>query len=168
MDRTTLDDVESVPHFMGVNSHRKALAQELEGMDFAATYFELDPGEAFSGGLHTHTDQEELFVVLEGEATWETRPDPGAETETFAVGEGGAVHFEADGVFQQGRNESGAVVRGFAIGVPGARHSWAGVRSLVDCPDCGRETVFAFEDHDERQPDPADLTAACTECGHKL
>jgi len=168
MDRTSLDDVERVPHFMGVNSHRKPLARALDGLGFAVTYFELDPGESFSGGLHTHTDQEELFVVLEGDATWETRAEPGGATETFTVGADEAVHFEADGVYQQGRNESDGVVRGFGVGVPGARHDWAGVRSLVDCGTCGRETVYAFRDHADASPDPADLTAACTACGTEL
>jgi len=34
-------------------------------------YVELAPGDAFPGGLHTHGDQEEVFYVLSGIATFE-------------------------------------------------------------------------------------------------
>jgi uncharacterized cupin superfamily protein len=168
MDRTALDDVEQVPHFMGVNSDRRPLAQALDGMGFAVTYFELDPGEAFSGGLHTHTDQEELFLVLEGEATWETQAGPGEQSETTTVGPREAIHFEAGDAFQQGRNESDGTVTGLAMGVPGSRHDTAGIRSLADCPDCGAERVFAFAETEGRLRDPADATISCTDCGAEL
>jgi mannose-6-phosphate isomerase-like protein (cupin superfamily) len=170
METIDIDDVEAVPHFMGANSHRKPLARTVEGMGFACTYLELDPGESFSGGLHTHTDQEELLVVLEGTATFETAAGPGAERETVAVGPHEAVHFEADGPFQQGRNETDGAVRGFALGVPGSRHGWAETKALLDCPECDEERVFEFEadDGDERMPDPADVTMTCSGCGHEL
>lgn len=170
MEHVSIDEIEAVPHFLGANSHRKPLARAVDGMGFACTYFELDPGESFSGGLHTHTDQEELFVVLEGTATFETADGPGAERETVTVGPHEAVHFEAEGPFQQGRNETDSLVRGFALGVPGSRHEWTGTRALVECPDCGQERVFEFEpdDEDERMPDPVDVTTVCSVCGHEL
>jgi mannose-6-phosphate isomerase-like protein (cupin superfamily) len=170
METVDIDEIEAVPHFLGANSHRKPLARAMEGMGFACTYFELDPGESFSGGLHTHTDQEELFVVLAGTATFETAAGPGAERETVTVGPRGAIHFEAGGDFQQGRNETDDPIRGFALGVPGSRHEWAEVKALLDCPDCGQERVFEFEpdDGDERMPDPADVATVCSVCGHEL
>jgi len=170
METVDIDDIEAVPHFMGANSHRKPLARAMDGMDFACTYFELEPGDSFSGGLHTHTDQEELFLILEGTATFETASGPGAERETGEVGAGEAIHFEADGHFQQGRNETDGVVRGFALGVPGSRHEWDGVEALVDCPECEAERVFEFEpdDGDDRMPDPAAVTTVCSVCGHEL
>ncbi|MEF8888305.1 MAG: cupin [Haloarculaceae archaeon] len=170
MEHVSIGEVESVPHFLGANSHRKPLARAVEGMGFACTYFELEPGESFSGGLHAHADQEELFLVLEGTATFETATGPGAERETTEVGPHGAIHFEADGVFQQGRNETDGVVRGFALGVPGSRHEWTGVKALADCPDCEAERVFEFEpgDGDDRMPEPADVATVCSVCGHEL
>lgn len=168
METVDIDDIDAVPHFLGANSHRKPLARAVEGMDFACTYFELKPEDSFSGGLHTHTDQEELFLVLEGTVTFETAAGPGAERETTNVGPHGAVHFEAGGDFQQGRNETDGVVRGFALGVPGSRHEWAGTEALLDCPECAEERVFEFapDDGDERMPDPTDITIACSVCGH--
>jgi uncharacterized cupin superfamily protein len=167
MERVSIDEVDAVPHFMGANTHRKPLSRAIEGMGFAATYLELDPGEAFSGGLHTHTDQEELFVVLEGTATWETKVEAGAEPTLTEVGPMEAIHFDADDVYQTGRNESDGIVRGLAIGVPGSRHTWEGTRALVDCETCGEETVFTLEG-EGRMPDIEEMTIACTECGSEL
>jgi uncharacterized cupin superfamily protein len=170
METVDIDDIDAVPHFLGANSHRKPLARAVEEMDFACTYFELEPGDSFSGGLHTHTDQEELFLVLEGTATFETAAGPGAERETVAVGPEGAIHFEAGGAFQQGRNETDSVVRGFALGVPGSRHEWAETEALLECPECEAERVFEFDpdDEDERMPDPTDVVTACSVCGHQV
>lgn len=73
MEKLSIEDVGAMPYFMGANTRRKPLSRAIVEMGLATTYLELDPGEAFSGGLHIHTDQEELFIVLEGTATWETR-----------------------------------------------------------------------------------------------
>ena len=167
MERVSIDDVEAVPHWMGANSHRKPLSRQIEGMGFATTYLELDPGEAFSGGLHVHTDQEELFIVLEGTATWETKEGPGAQPTFTEVGPMEAIHFDEGDVYQTGRNETDEVVRGFAIGVPGSRHSWEGTRALIDCATCGEETVFTIE-AEGRMPDIEDAIITCTECGNEL
>ena len=167
MERVSIDDVEAVPHWMGANSHRKPLSRQIEGMGFATTYLELDPGEAFSGGLHVHTDQEELFIVLEGTATWETKEGPGAQPTFTEVGPMEAIHFDEGDVYQTGRNETDEVVRGFAIGVPGSRHSWEGTRALIDCETCGEETVFTIE-AEGRMPDIEDAIITCTECGNEL
>ncbi|MFB6117682.1 cupin domain-containing protein [Halosegnis sp.] len=171
MQHVDLDELERIPHFMGVNSDRRPLARAIDAMGFAATYLELEPGEAFSGGPHTHTDQEELFIVLEGTATFETRPGPGTRSETTEVGPMGAVHFEAGDVFQQGRNESNEPVVGLAIGVGADRHAWDGVEALVDCPDCGTETVHSLaapEADDERMPAPERVDIICETCGNQL
>ena len=171
MKQIDLDDVERVPHFMGANEDRRPLSRTIDAMGFAATYLELDPGESFSGGLHTHTDQEELFVVLEGTATFETTPGPNAATETTEVGPMDAIHFEAGDVFQQGRNESDEQVTGFAVGVGAERHAWDGVEALVDCPECGEETVHslaATDADDPRMPAMDAMSITCTACGNGL
>jgi len=41
----------------------------------AMNYFELAPGDAFAGGVHAHGDQEEVFYVLSGTATFEVGPE---------------------------------------------------------------------------------------------
>ncbi|MEF8809193.1 cupin domain-containing protein [Natronomonas sp.] len=168
METGAVDDVENVPHFMGINSHRKPLSRAVESMGFAMVYFELEPGETFSGGLHTHHDQEELFYVLEGTATFETKAGPGAEPETHAVGPGEFVHFERGGLYQSGGNRSDEPVVALAVGVGTPRHGWAETEVLFDCATCGEETVHdvvADDPDDERMPDPEEMTLVCTECG---
>lgn len=167
METVAIDDIDAVPHWMGANTERRPLSRSIEGMGFATTYLELDPGEAFSGGLHTHTDQEELFIVLEGTATWETKEEPGDEPAFTEVGPMEAIHFGESDVYQSGRNESDEVVRGFAIGVPGSRHTWEGTRALIDCETCGEETVFTIEG-EGRMPNIEDTTITCTQCGTDL
>ena len=167
MQKVTIEDIEAVPHFMGANTVRRPLAREIEGMDFAMTYFELDSGEAFSGGLHTHHDQEELFYVLSGTAAFEVRERPDTASEAIEVSAGEAIHFEADDVFQTGGNESEEPVVGLAIGVPGARHDWEGVETVLDCDECGRETAHSIVPEGEatRMPDGEEMVITCTECG---
>ncbi|WP_254537540.1 cupin domain-containing protein [Halomarina litorea] len=168
MQKVTVGDVEDVPHFMGANTVRKPLSRAIDGMGFAMTYFELEPGEAFSGGLHTHREQEELFYVLSGTATFETRETPDGESESLEVSAGEAIHFEAGDVYQTGRNEGTEGVVGFAVGVPGARHEWDDVEAVVECSDCEKGTVHSVAPAEEgqRMPD-GDVTIACEECGRE-
>lgn len=169
MQKRAIDDVEDVPHFMGINSRRKPLSRAIEGMGFAMVHFELDPGEAFSGGLHTHHDQEELFYVMEGTATFEVKEGPGADAETHEVGPDEVIHFEKGGPFQTGGNEGDERVVAVALGVPNPRHGWQDTKVLFDCPECGSETVhdMAAEDPaDERMPDPAEMVISCGDCGN--
>ena len=109
--------------------------------------------------------------MLEGTATFETKPEPGAESQLREVGPMGAVHFEPGDVFQQGRNETEEPVTGLAIGVGSERHAWDGVEALVDCPNCGAETVhsLAAPDADDwRMPAMDAMTIRCDDCGHEL
>lgn len=168
MKQQAIDDVETVPHFMGINSHRKPLSRAIEEMGFAMVYFELEPGESFSGGLHTHHDQEELFYVIEGTATFETKAGPGAELETHEVGPGEVIHFEQGGPYQSGGNEGDEQVVAVALGGSKPRHGWADTKVLFDCPDCGRETVHDMrvdDPTDERMPDADEIALACRDCG---
>lgn len=171
MQHVSLDELDRVPHFMGANTDRRPLSRAIDEMGFATTYLELEPGESFSGGLHTHTDQEELFLVLSGTATWETKGAAGAEAEKFDVGPMEAVHFGEGDVYQTGRNESDGPVTGLAIGVGAPRHSWEGVEALVDCPTCEAETVHSLAAPnavDRWMPEMEEMTITCTECGNEL
>jgi uncharacterized cupin superfamily protein len=160
MQHIDTDDVE--PTAMGDGDlDRRGLSEPLGTSDVAINYYALDPGEAFSGGLHAHLDQEEVFYVLEGTATFETKPEATADAETVEVSAGEAVRF-APGEYQQGRNESDAQVVALALGAP--RDSTEGripqpcaacdsdVLALargdegmvLRCPDCGEEYPFEF------------------------
>jgi len=85
-------DVERSP--LGVHSVRKQVSDAPGTGQFATNRFESEPGESFSGGLYTHHDQEEVFCVQSGEATFDVadRPDSSA-TETVTVGAGEVIRF---------------------------------------------------------------------------
>ncbi|MEF8900824.1 MAG: cupin domain-containing protein [Halovenus sp.] len=63
----------------------RPLGRELATDHVNVNYFELAPGETFAFGYHRHPEQEEVFYVLEGTATFETElrtpcPDCGTRT----------------------------------------------------------------------------------------
>ncbi|MFB6164810.1 MAG: cupin domain-containing protein [Haloarculaceae archaeon] len=155
MEKVALEDVRIENNPLKVHSVRKPLSDALGTEDTACNYFELQPGESFSGGMHRHHDQEELFYVLEGTATFET-PE-----ETVDVPAGGCIRFEP-GEYQTGGNESDELVRGFAMGAPGARHDWSEIDALLPCPDCGTET-----DHQMELTDDGRFGFTCRECGRE-
>jgi uncharacterized cupin superfamily protein len=127
----------------------RGLSEALGTTDVAINHYRLEPGEAFAGGMHTHMDQEEVFYVVEGEATFETQEGE------FAVAPGEAVRF-APGDYQRGRNDGDGPVEALALGAP---KESTDVRIPQPCPECGdsenlraipAEEGFAFE---------------CPECG---
>lgn len=154
MRKTTVDDVD--PASLGSDDlDRRGLSDPLGTSDLALNYYALDPGEAFSGGLHAHLDQEEVFYVVEGTATFETRPEATADSETITVGPDEAVRF-APGEFQQGRNESDERVVALALGAP--KGSTEG-RVPQACPACGESDVLAVVVAD------GEMGLECPECG---
>jgi uncharacterized cupin superfamily protein len=134
---------------------RRPVSRALGTTDLAMDYFELEPGDSFSGGLHTHRDQEEFFYVVEGTATFEV----GRERETVPVREGECIRF-APREFQVGSNESDGRVVGLALGAPGASHDFADLESITPCRECDDETV-----HDLELTDEGAFRFTCTECG---
>jgi uncharacterized cupin superfamily protein len=99
--------------------------------------------------MHTHMDQEEVFYVVEGTATFET---PDGET---AVAAGEAVRF-APGDYQRGRNEGDGPVEALALGAPKGSTD---VRVPHPCPECGdSENVRAIPAEDG-------FEFECPECG---
>ena len=158
MEKVNIDDIDVQNNPLGVHSVRKPVSHALGTEDFAMNYFELEPGESFSGGLHTHHDQEEVFYVQEGTATFEV----GREREETAVEAGGFIRF-APGEFQTGKNDSDDRVVGFALGAPKARHDFEEIESLVHCRECGEETVHGLDLTDEGQ-----FEFTCTACGNEF
>ena len=157
MERVSIDDVEAEPHPMGVNRERRVLTDALGAEEMTAVHYELEPGEQFSGGLHTHHDQEEVFYVLEGTATFEY----GTDGEKTDVESGEVIRFEP-GEFQCGRNESDDVVVGLALAAPGSQHDWEQLESFAPCGECGEVTA-----HGVREPDQ-DFVIYCKECGNEM
>ncbi|SEH14608.1 Cupin domain-containing protein [Natronorubrum sediminis] len=152
MEKVAIDEVDTQPNPMDVHSIRRPISQALEFSDFAMNYFELEPDESFSGGYHTHYDQEEVFYVEDGEATFET------EDGDVAVGAGEVIRF-GPGEFQHGYNDGDETVVGFAFGAPGAKHDWDEIESMVYCRAC-EETVA----HGVNLTDAGAFEMRCTDC----
>lgn len=155
MEHVAIDDVRNEQSPLEVHSIRRPVSDALGTTNVAMNYFELDAGESFSGGRHTHHDQEEIFYVESGTATFALGRD-GEEECTVEAGE--LVRF-APGEFQMGYNAGDETVRGWAIGAPGAKHDWSEIESIVHCRDCEAETSHGLE------PVSGGFVLTCSECG---
>jgi len=109
--------------------------------------YRIMPGEGLPAGLHAHMDQEELFIVLEGEATFETMEGQ------ITVSEREAIRFEP-GDFQSGKNETDQDVVLLAVGAPPGTED---IRIPVDCPGCEHESL-------RLDPHGPELTFVCPDC----
>jgi quercetin dioxygenase-like cupin family protein len=87
MRRVRIDDVDT---YMGPASVKRPLSTELETEGLSINYFELEPGESFAFGYHSHADQEEVFYVRQGVVTFEagSAPTPTVETSETVTANG--------------------------------------------------------------------------------
>lgn len=142
-------DVEELDSWMGPADVKRPVGRAL-GLEHAAmNYYELEPGDAFGFGYHSHDTQEEVFYILDGEVTFET------EESDVVVGAGELIRF-APGEWQRGRNEGDDRVRALAIGAPAETETTI----LRKCDHCGERTeqrIEATEEGDE-------LVTLCVEC----
>lgn len=145
MEKTHIDEVNS--RRIGEDSERRELSVSLETTNVAINYYRLSPGDGFPGGLHCHMDQEEVFVVLEGTAIFETLSGE------ITVREGGAIRF-APGEFQSGTNESDGPLVALALGAPRETED---IRTPVECPECGHDDLRLDFDEDG-------LALVCPDC----
>lgn len=157
MKHVSIDDIEAEPHPMGVNRERRNVSDALGAEHMTAVHYELAPGEQFSGGLHTHHDQEEVFYIVEGTATFEY----GTDGEEVAVEAGEVVRFDP-GEFQCGRNKSDDAVVGFALAAPGSQHNWEDLESFAPCGECGEVTSHGVEEPD------GEFVIYCNECDNEM
>lgn len=158
MERVTLDHLETGPFGDGVDRHD--LTAALGTTDVAVNHYRIAPGEGLPAGLHAHLDQEEIFFVLEGTATFETlvRDVTGDATgEEVVVGAGEAVRF-APGDYQSGRNSGEGDLAVLALGAPRDSED---VRLPVECPACGRHDLRLDTGGEE-------TTFGCPECGDEF
>jgi mannose-6-phosphate isomerase-like protein (cupin superfamily) len=163
MEHIEIDDIDHVEHPAHVNSVRKPVSSVLGTTAFALMYNELAPGEAFSGALHTHHDQEEIFYILEGTATFEV----GRDRDQIEVREQEIIRF-APGEFQRGFNESSSRVIALIFSAPGAEHDWTEEELRIECRECEAETShsIATVEVGSWQADTLDLRMTCRECGN--
>jgi len=149
MERVAVSAVEAVAR-EGVR--RRRLGDALGTSDVAVNHYHVEPGARIAG-LHAHADQAEVFVVLEGEAVFETLDG------RVLVGAGETIRFPA-GEFQSCTNPAGATEDGtpvvvLAVGAPADSDD---VRVAVRCSACG---------HDEQrlQFDAGSELLVCLDCG---
>ncbi|MFB6235391.1 MAG: cupin domain-containing protein [Halopenitus sp.] len=171
MRKVAIDDVDPDPYDAELHADRRDLTDQLNASNVAISRYVLEPGERFSGSLHTHMDQEEVFLVLEGTATFETTAVDGAGEDAVdvAVAAGEAIRF-APGEFQSGRNAGEEPVVAIALGAPRdsdvVRISRIPVLDDhdVSCPECGRDDMRIARGGDG---DP-DADFVCPDCGGTL
>ncbi|WP_160132773.1 cupin domain-containing protein [Halococcus salsus] len=160
MERTSIRDVEASRTETGVD--RRRIGDTLETTDVAVNRYVLEPGERFAESLHAHMDQEEVFVVLDGTATFETRRSGAGTSRAVTVSAGEVIRFEP-GEFQSGRNDSRDRVTALALGAPRETDDIRIARipgvGEIACPDCGRG--------DMRIPDTG-TDLVCPDCGGEL
>jgi uncharacterized cupin superfamily protein len=149
MEKVSIEDVE--PQSLSGEIDRRGLSEPLGTEDVAINRYRLEPDERFSSALHTHMDQEEVFVVVEGEATFETL---GGE---LSVAAGEAIRF-APGEYQSGKNDGEDDLVAFGLGAP--RHS-RDIRVPQECPECGHENMQAI-------PGDDGMNLVCPECEAEL
>ena len=148
MERVSVDDPD---RRMGPAADKRALSGPLGTTDLAINYYELAPGDSFGFGYHRHPDQEEVFYVVEGTATFET------EDGDVCVTAGEAVRF-APGEWQLGRNAGDERVVALALGAP---KDTGETEMLRECADCGGRTENTIQMADDRES----LLTRCTDCG---
>ncbi len=148
MEKVTIEDVENR---MSAADVRRGLSDDLGTSDMAINYFELAPGDSFAFGYHAHVDQEEVFYVQSGTATFET------ENGDVAVAGGEIIRF-APGEFQRGVNEGDERVIALALGAP--RESELD-EMRRECADCGERTPNTIEMTDSGE----ELVTYCLDCG---
>lgn len=148
MEKTTVSDIDS---WMSPASVKRSVSSALGADNLALNYYELEPGETFGFGYHKHDDQEELFYVLDGTATFET------EDGDVTVGAGEAIRF-APGEWQLGTNEGEERVLALALGAPAESND---VEVVRECPECGERQHVRIEATEDRDA----LVAICEECG---
>lgn len=149
METVNVDDLDNVARSATVTKHP---TDPLVLSNIALNYYELKSGDSFSGGLHTHMNQEEVFCVLDGTATFEMLD------EEITVESGEVIRFPP-GEYQEGRNEGDERVRALAIGAP--RESGE-TRTPLPCRTCGESDYHISHVHEDG------ITLKCPECSHEI
>ncbi len=87
MNQIDIDDIENSIQPAAV---MRKLTKPLGLTDVAINYYELEPGDSFAFAYHNHEVQEEVFIVWDGTATFDTEEGP------IEVGPGAAIRFDRE------------------------------------------------------------------------
>ncbi|EMA33231.1 cupin domain-containing protein [Halobiforma nitratireducens] len=180
MERISIGDLPAEPYDENLHTDRRELTEPLSLEGVSMVQYTLEPGERFSGAAHAHPDQEEVFVVLEGEATFEVgraADDDGPQRVTIEENE--ALRF-APGEFQTGWNDGDDRLVALALGAPRETGDVLIDRipvldAAVACPDCGRDTMRIVSAGDDADTDADDQDRdgdedgglECPDCGSR-
>ncbi len=146
--------IDTVPNAVQPAAVMRQLTGPLDCEEMALNYYELRPGDSFAFAYHSHEIQEEVFIVLEGTATWETEDG----TTTVAAGE--AIRIPP-GEFQRGWNRSDERVRALALGAP---LEYGDQPKYVECPECDDRTRNRIERVPEAEESPTPVRTVCEDC----
>jgi uncharacterized cupin superfamily protein len=157
MQKISTDDID--PSTSGNDINRRKLADPLNTTDVAINRYAIKPGERLAG-LHTHMDQEEVFIITEGEATFETMDGE------VIVGTDEVIRF-GPGEFQAGKNDSGNEIVIYALGAP---RNTEDMRIPIGCSKCDQDNMrLSVAEGEEILVCPdcsAESEPECPECGH--
>lgn len=149
MEKVTVAEADQA--YLSGTHDRRDVSRALGAEHVTVMDYEVPPGDVLSGAYHTHTEQEEVFLVRSGTATFMT------EDGEVEVGAGEAVRF-APGEFQHGYNDADEPLVVLALGAPpGMGHS----ETLFVCRGCDRRAI-----HDIVMEDGAPVTV-CRACGER-
>lgn len=149
MKTVTIEDID-VPASNSPADVVRPLSAALDTTGLAINYFELAPGESFGYDYHRHHDQEEVFYIQTGTATFET------ESGAVAVDAGEVIRFES-GEFQLGTNRGDERVTALALGAPRDSEE---IEYLRDCSQCSDRTVQPLEISRDNE-----IIVRCSDCG---
>ena len=130
----------------------RQLSEPLDATRLAINHYELALGESFSLSSHRHSNQEEVFYIQSGTATFTL------ESGDVTVGAGEVLRVPP-GTFQFGTNDGDERVTAIALGAP--REYEGKNEYLIDCSECDERTVQIFEQMDET----SEILCRCTDCG---
>lgn len=148
MEKTHIDAIDTEVDSATV---KRSVTDAIDASQVSLNYYELAPGDSFAYGYHMHENQEELFVIQQGRATFETEDGD-------VVVEAGEVARFAPGEYQQGSNRGDERVVALAIGAP---RETGDSEILRACEACGERTPNTTEWVDDGQ---AKITR-CLSCG---
>ena len=132
MEKVRIDEVD---RRTDVSTVQRPLTGALGAEHLSLNYYELAPGNSPAYGYHSHENQEELFIVQQGEVTFET------ESGEVVVRAGEAIRF-GPGEYQQGVNTGDERATLLAVGAP---RDGGSVEVLRECENCGQRTPTTVE-----------------------
>lgn len=150
MEKVRIDDIEPG---IAAATLRRSVTEALDAKHVSINYYELAPGDSFAFGYHRHELQEEVFIILEGEVTFET------EEGEVTVGAGEIIRF-GPGEYQQGVNTGEERVSAYALGAPQERGDSELLRACSACGERTQHTIEWVEGEDAKR-------TRCLACGEE-